>query len=85
VPSCPYNEGVKNRTATAISHVWQNNTILHKPKIHVINISITEIEIMSMYLGLEQALEKEGVKKITLITDTIHGAQKIFDTSCHLF
>jgi len=40
---------------------------------------------MSMYLGLEQALEKEGVKKITLITNTIYGAQKIFDTSCHLF
>jgi len=47
------------------------------------NVTSTEAEIMSMHLGLEQALTTVGVKKITIITDTIHGAQKLFDISLH--
>jgi len=36
-----------------------------------------------MCLGLEQALATVGVNKITIITDAIHGAQKLFDASLH--
>ena len=51
---------------------------------HATNITSTEAEIMSMHLGLEQALETVGIKKITIITNAIHGAQKLFDALCHL-
>jgi len=76
--------GVKARTTTVISHIWQNNAIMHKPKMYATNITSTEAKIMSMHLGLEQALEIVDVKKITIITDAIHGAQKLFDISLYL-
>jgi len=50
---------------------------------HATNITSTKAKIMSMRLRLKQALTTVGVKKITIITDTIHGAQKLFDTSLH--
>ena len=38
---------------------------------------------MSMRLGLEQALQTVGIKKITIITDAIHGAKRLFSSSLH--
>jgi len=77
------DRGVKDKTTTAISHIWQNNAIMHKQKLYATNITSTEAEIMSMCLGLEQALHIVGVQKITVITDAIHRAQKIFDMSLY--
>jgi len=50
---------------------------------HATNVTSTEAEIMSMRLGLKQALTTVGVKKITIFTNAIHGAQKLFDSSHH--
>ena len=77
--------GVKDRSATTIAYLWQNNTIMHKPRMHATNITSTETEIMSMRLGLDQALKTIGVKKITIITDAIHGTKKLFDVPCHQY
>lgn len=73
------NREVKDRTTTTISHIWQNNVIIYKPKMHTTSITSTEAEIMSMCLGLEQVLETADVKKTTIITDAIHSTKKLFN------
>jgi len=75
--------GVKNGTITAISHIWHANTRIKRLQMHAMNASSTEAEIMAMRIGLEFALSIEDIKHITLITDSIHAAKKIFDTTIH--
>jgi len=38
---------------------------------------------MAMRIGLEFTLSMENIKYITLITDSIYAAKKIFDTTMH--
>jgi len=50
---------------------------------HAMNASSTEAEIMAMRIGLEFALSMDDIKHITLITDSIHAAKRIFNTTIH--
>jgi len=75
--------GVKNGSVTAISHIWHANTRIKRLQMHAMNASSTEAKIMAMCIGLEFILSMEDIKHITLITDSIHAAKKIFDTTMH--
>jgi len=65
------DEGVKDRTATTISYTWQANILHSRKQIHAMHASLTKAEIMSMCIGLEQALESETTNHINVITSSI--------------
>jgi len=77
------DEGVKNGTATAISHVWHTNARIKRLQMHTMNMLSTEAEIMAIHMGLDFTLSMENTGHITLITDSIHAAKRIFDMSSH--
>jgi len=79
------NGGIKDGAATAIAYIWQANAISCKKQMHTTHISSTKTEIMSICIGLEQALESKSSNHITVITDSIQVAKRFFDTSAHSY
>ena len=49
------------------------------------NISPTEAEFFAIRCGISQAVCINNITNIVVVTDAISAAQKIFNTSCHLF
>ena len=75
--------GVKKDATTAITHIWQSNSITKHISLHATKVTSTEAEIMAIRLGLNHAIYHEHIENITVITDSIHAARKIFDSSNH--
>ena len=52
---------------------------------HAINITSIEVELFAIRCKINQAVQIPGSSHIIIITDAIHMAQKIFDSSTHLY
>ena len=74
---------IKNHVATSISYIHFYNKpvikILHK----AINVTTTEAKFFAIHCGINQAVTNQDVNHIVVITDSLHAAKKIFDSSVH--
>ena len=74
---------IKNDIATSISHIHQANRPLIKTVHHPVFITSSEVELFAIRCSINQACNKEDVSKIVIITDSIHAAKNIFNSSSH--
>ena len=52
---------------------------------HVVDIMSTEAELFVIRYGINQATYLSNVNQIIVITDFIHVAKRIFNSSSHLY
>ena len=76
---------IKNNVATSIAHIYMVNKPLTKTIHHAVNVTSTEAELFAIRCGINQSIRFDNISKIVVITDSIHIAQKIFDSSSHPF
>jgi len=74
---------IKNDIDTSVSHIYLANYPLIKTVHHAIFVTSMEAELFAIRYGINQACIKEGVSKIIIVTDSIHAAEKIFDSKLH--
>ena len=76
---------IKNHVTTLISHIYPHNKPIIK-KIHqAINVTTTEAELFAICCGINQVIGISNIKYIIVITDSIHAARRIFDSSMHSY
>ena len=76
---------IKNNIATSISYIHISNQPLIKTLHHTAFIISIEAKMFTIRCGINQATARTNVSKIVIITDSIHAAKKIFNSSSHLF
>jgi len=74
---------IKNQVATFISYIHNHDKSVIKTKHHVIRVTSMEAELFTIRCGIIQATCLSHVNQIVVITDSIHAAKKIFDSSVH--
>ena len=79
------NTSIKNHVAMFITHVYIHDSSVIKTIYHAINITSTEVELFAIRCGLNQATWLTNIEHIIVITDSIHAAKKIFDSSIHSY
>ena len=80
-----YNTHIKNQVTTSIAYIYTHNSPVIKTIYHTVNITSTEAELFTIRCGLNQAIWLINIEHIIIITDSIHTAKKIFDSSIHLY
>ena len=50
-----------------------------------INVTTTEAELFAIYCGINQVVANSDVNYIVIITNSLHTAKRIFDSSVHLY
>jgi len=50
---------------------------------HMVNITTTEAKLFAIRCGINQAISIPNIKCIVVVTNSLHTAKKIFDTSTH--
>ena len=76
---------IKNDIATSISHIHIANHSLTKIVYHASFVTSTEAELFARRCDINQACSNEVISKIIIVTDSIHTARKIFNSSSHPF
>ena len=74
---------IKDNIATLIAHIHQANFPLIKTVHHAVFVTSSEAELFAIRCGINQACTKDSISKIVVITDSIHSAKRIFDSSVH--
>lgn len=74
---------IKKNVATLILHIHSKSNILSKTIHHAINITSAKTELFTIRYGINQVVQVQDVKNIIVITNTIHAARHIFDSSIH--
>ena len=74
---------IKNDIAISVSHIHLANHPLIKTVHHAMFVTSTEVELFAIRCSINQAYIKEGVSKIIIVTNSIHAAEKIFDSKLH--
>ena len=74
---------IKNNIATSIAYIHIVDKPLTKTVYHAVNVMSTEAELFAIRCGINQILCFNNISKIIVITDSIHAAYKIFDSSAH--
>ena len=52
---------------------------------YVINITFTKVELFAIHCSINQSVGFLQIKKIIIITDSLHAAKSIFDSLMHLY
>jgi len=73
---------VKNSVTTSISHVHYGSIIQAKTIHYAINVTSTEAELFAVRCSINQV---HDVIHIIIITNAIHLARRIFDSSLHSY
>ena len=76
---------IKNQVATSISHIHSHNNPVIKTIHHVVKVTSIEAELFAIRCGIIQATHIPNINRIIVITDSIHTAKKIFDSSSHSY
>jgi len=71
--------------ATSIAYIYVCDKPITKTLHHATNVTSMEAELFAIRYGINQATANCDVSKIIVITDSIHTAKKIFDSSSHPF
>jgi len=74
---------IKDNIATLIAHIHQANVPLTRTVHHAVFVTSSEAELFTMRCGINQACNKDNISKIVVITNSIHAAKCIFDSSAH--
>jgi len=74
---------IKNQIATSISHIHSFNKPIVKILHRATNVTTAEAELFTIRCGINQAVTDPSVKHIVVITNSLHIARKIFDSSTH--
>ena len=74
---------IKNDIATSISHIHIHNHPLTKMVHHAAYVTSTEAELFAIRCSINQACSKNNISKIIVVTNSIHAAKKIFESSSH--
>ena len=77
------NASIKNHVATLIAHVHIYSSPVVKTIHHAVNITSTKAKLFVIRCGINQATHLLNIKKIVIISDSIHVAKRIFDSSVH--
>ena len=76
---------IKNYIATSISYIHIHNKPVIKTLHHAVNVTTMKAKLFTIRCGINQATNLNGINKIIVITNSIHTAKKIFDSSLHPF
>ena len=79
------NASIRNNVATSIAHIHICDRPIIKILYYVVNDNSTEAKLFAIMCGINQATSLYGISKITIVTDSIHSAKRIFDSLSHLF
>jgi len=74
---------IKNNIASSIVHIHVHNKLIVKILHHTINVTSTEAEFFAIKYGINQVSHLQDIFKIIVVTNLIHIAKKIFDSSSH--
>jgi len=76
--------GIKNNVAIFIAHIhiWDRPVI--KTVYYTANITSTEAKLFAIRCDINQATDLPSISKIIIITNSIHIARLIFDSSIYL-
>ena len=66
-------------------HIHMVDKPFTKTIYHAINVTSTEAKLFAIRYGINQSIYFNNISKIVIITNSIHVAQKIFDSSSHPF
>ena len=69
----------KSHVATAVTHIWSDNSIIKYLQVHSINVTSIEAKLMAIHTGLIPAMEIDNIHVIIVITDSISMAKKILE------
>ena len=75
---------IKNNIAISILHMHILNYFLIKTLHHTAFVTSLEAELLTIRCSINQALFKENISKIIVITNFIYVTKKIFDPLSHL-
>ena len=67
----------------SIVHIHSYLNSINKTLHHAIGITSTEAELFAIRCGINQAIQIPEASHIIVITDSIHVAHQIFDSSIH--
>ena len=87
-PSCALiimNANVKNNFTTSILHTYVHNKPLIKTLHYTVHITSSEVELFAIRYGINQASNLSDILKTIVVTNSIHIAKRIFDSSIHPF
>ena len=70
---------------TSISHVYVHSSSIIKTIHYAINITSMKAKLFTIKYGINQATYLLNVKRIVVISDSIHTAKRIFDFSTYLY
>ena len=76
---------IKCQVAILISYIHYYNRPIIKILNHAVNVTTTKAELFTIRYSINQAIYCPNVKKIFVVTDSIHTARRIFDLSSHLY
>ena len=74
---------IKNHVVTSISHIYSYNKPVVKTIHRAINITTTKAKLFVIYSGINQAVTNSNINHIVIITNSLHAAKRIFDSSVH--
>jgi len=77
------NTSIKNHVATSISHIHSFKKPVVKTIHRAINITTTEAELFTIRCSINQAVACSNVNHIVAITDSLHAARRILNSSVH--
>ena len=77
--------GIKNNVATSITHIYVCDKPIIKMIHHAVNITSTEAKLFAIRYSINQVVSLPGISKIVIITDSIHAAKRIFNSSIYSF
>ena len=78
-----FDANIKNQVATSISHIHSCDKPIIKTIHWTISVTTTEAGLFAICCGINQAVSISNVKHIIVITDFIHTAKSIFNSSIH--
>ena len=76
---------IKNQVATSISHIHSFNKSIVKTLHRAINITTAKAELFAICCSINQVVTNHNIKHIIVITNSLHIARRIFDSSTHLY
>ena len=76
---------IKKNIVASILHIHIANHLLTKTVYHASFVTSMEVELFAIRCGINQTCSNEVISKIIVVTDSIHAARKIFNSSSHPF
>ena len=70
----------KSHVATAVAHVWADNSVIKQLQVYSVNVTPIEAELMAICTGLISTMEIDNIHDIIVITDSIAAARKILES-----